>query len=60
MERCAPFDDAMELTGDVELRVEPSGAGYTRVVQPVQFHVVSTRGHDVLTEPFTARMRLGR
>ena len=60
MERCAPFDDAMELSGDVVLTVEPSGAGYRAVVQPTQLHVVSARGHDVLTEAFTARIGLGR
>ena len=40
MERCAPFDDAMQLTGDVELRVEPRGTDYRAVVQPLQLHVV--------------------
>ena len=60
MERCAPFDDAMQLTGDIELKVEPSGTDYRAVVRPVQFHVVSARGYDVLTAPFTARMGLGR
>ena len=60
MERCAPFDDAMELTGDVELKVEPSGGGYRAIVEPAQFHVVSTRGHDVLSDPFTARLSVGR
>jgi hypothetical protein len=60
MERCAPFDDAMELSGDVELTVEPSGGGYQAVVRPAKLHVVSARGHDVLTEAFTARIGLGR
>ena len=60
MERCAPFDDAMDLSGDIELRVEPSGAGYKAVLQPARFHVVSAHGHEVLTQAFTASMGLGR
>ena len=60
MERCAPFDDAMDLSGDIELRVEPSGAGYRAVVQPARFHIVSAHGHEVLTQAFTASMGLGR
>ena len=61
MQRCTPFENIMELTGDVELRVEPTREGYRAVVQPMHLHVVSARGgREVLTEAFTARMSLGR
>jgi hypothetical protein len=60
MERCTPFDDTVELTGDIELKVQPIGGGYRVDLQPTQLHVVSAQGHEVLTEPFTARMSLGR
>jgi hypothetical protein len=60
MERCTPFDGSFELTGDIELKVEPIGGGYRVDLQPAQFHVVSAQGHEVLTQPFTARMSVGR
>jgi hypothetical protein len=60
MERCMPFENNMALTGDVELRVEPVGAGYRVVVQPARLVVRSAGGHDVLTQAFTARISLGR
>jgi len=60
MQRCMPFEERLELTGDIELKVEPSGAGYRAVVQPLGLHVLSARGRQVLTEAFTARMSLGR
>ena len=60
MQRCMPLGNAMEITGDVELRVEPDGAGYHAVVRPIQLHVLSGQDHEVLTEAFTASMRLGR
>ena len=59
MERCTPFE-TMELTGDIELKVEPFSGGYRVDLQPTEFHVVSAMGHEVLTQPFTARMNLGR
>ncbi len=60
MERCTHSDGAMELTGDIELKVEPISGGYRVDLQPTQFRVVSAQGHAVLTQPFTARMSLGR
>lgn len=60
MQRCTPFDDAMQLSGDIELRVEASGTSYLAFVQPSRFHVVSAHGHDVLAAAFTARMSAGR
>lgn len=60
MERCTPFDGTVVLSGDIVLKVEPLGGGYRVDLQPAQFHVVSAQGHEVLTQPFTARMSLGR
>lgn len=60
MERCMPFVDAIALTGDIELKVEPIDGGYRVVVHPARLVVRSVNGLDVLTQAFTARISLGR
>lgn len=60
MERCNPLDGYFELSGDVELRVEPQPDGYTASVRPIDLQVISLYGVDALDEGFTARMNVGR
>lgn len=59
MERCSPIDGYIELSGDVEVRVEPRGDGYTASVRPLDLHVISSYGVDALSDPFPARMKVG-
>lgn len=59
MQRCVPFGDLLELTGNVELTVESNADNFTAVVQPVGFRVVSPHGEAVLNEPFVRHMRAG-
>ena len=59
MERCNLLDGYFELSGEVEVRVEPTAAGYTAVVHPVGLHVISTEGVEVLGQSFTARLGVG-
>ena len=54
MQRCTPFGDSTELTGDIELRIQPSVDGYRAFVQPAQLHLASRHGHKVLAESFVA------
>jgi hypothetical protein len=56
MQRCTPFGDSTELTGDVELTVQPSAGGYRAIVQPAQLHLASRHGHKMLVAPFVAIM----
>ena len=60
MQRCVPFDNHLELSGDIELEVESSGDNFRAVVQPVGFRVVSRYGEEVLNESFVRHMRTGR
>ena len=59
MERCNPLDGYFELSGEVEIRVEPGAGGYTAVVHPMGLQVISTEGVEVLDQPFTARLGVG-
>ena len=59
MQRCAPFGDSTELTGDVVLTVEPSAGTYRAIVQPGRLHLASPYGHKVLADPFTAAWHAG-
>lgn len=59
MDRCSPLDGYFELSGEVEVRVEPGIDGYTAVVDPVGLQVISTEGVEVLDQPFTARLGVG-
>jgi hypothetical protein len=60
MKRCTPFDSYLEVSGDVELRVESSGAGYRAVVLPSPLHIDSPQSHGVLTEPFVRELSIPR
>ena len=60
MERCNPLDGYFELSGEVEIRVEPAAGGYIAVVHPTSLQVISTEGTDILSESFTARLGVGR
>lgn len=60
LRRCAPLDDYIELSGEVELRVEPTADGYTAHIVPNGLVVVSMYGSETLEQPFDARMAVGR
>jgi hypothetical protein len=59
LQRCTPFDSYLEVSGDVELRVESSDAGYRAVVLPSLLHIDSSESHGVLTEPFVGYLSVG-
>ena len=58
MLHCDPFDNFVDLTGEVELRVEPRRSGYRVQVRPLGLVVASTHGVDLLDEPFEAVMNV--
>lgn len=59
MQRCVPFDNHLELSGDIELEVELSGDNFRAVVLPVGLRVVSRYGEEELNESFVRYMRTG-
>jgi len=54
MERCTPMGQGIELTGDVELRVESSTSGYSARVHPKGLLVRAAAEVHAMNEPFTA------
>ena len=58
MLHCDPFDNFVDLTGEVELRVEPRGSGYRVQVRPLGLVVASSDGVDRLDDPFEAAMNV--
>jgi len=55
-EGCTPLGEGLELSGDVDLRVESNEGGYTAHVYPKGLRVRSAAGEQTLTEPFTATL----
>lgn len=60
MQRCQPFDNHLELSGDIEMEVESNGDNFSAVVRPVGFRVVSRYGEEILNKSFVRHMRTGR
>ena len=56
MDGCTPLGEGLELSGDVELRVESDSYGYRANVHPKGLRVISAYGVQTLTEPFMARL----
>lgn len=56
MESCLPLDAYLDISGAVEVRVEPSDEGFEAVVHPQGLRVTSMYGTDVLSAPFTAKI----
>ncbi len=54
MQSCTPLGQGIEISGDVELRVETSVDGYSASVQPAGLLVRTAAGAHVLNQPFTA------
>ncbi|MEO7150661.1 MAG: hypothetical protein ABIX46_02945 [Burkholderiaceae bacterium] len=59
MRGCQPLDTYVQMSGDVELRVEPVAGGYRARVLPHPLQVTSTSGVETLSEPFDARLSVG-
>ena len=59
MLHCDPLDNFVDLTGEVELRVEPSGTSYRVQVRPLGLVVASSYGVDRLDDPFEAALNVG-
>ncbi len=60
MQRCVPFDNHLELSGDIELQVESSDHDFSAFVHPVGLRVLSMYGEEVLNESFVRHMRIDR
>ena len=58
LQECGSPDGYFELTGDVELRVEPRSGGDTAQVRPAGLQLVSQYGPDRLDESFDARLNV--
>lgn len=54
MDSCTPLGEGLELSGEVELRVEADAYGYRATVHPKGLRLISAYGVQTLTEPFTA------
>ena len=54
MQGCAPLDDDVQLTGDVELHVESYASVYSASVHPKGLLVRTSEGMHRVDEPFTA------
>ena len=59
LQRCETLDGYLELSGDVELRVEPRSGGFAAQVRAVGLELVSQYGADRLEESFDARLNVG-
>ena len=59
LQRCEMLDGYFELSGDVELRVEPRSGGFAAQVHAVGLELVSQYGADRLEESFDAKMNVG-
>ena len=59
LQRCETLDGYLELSGDVELRVEPRSGGFAAQVHAVGLELVSQYGADRLEESFDARLNVG-
>ncbi|MEO6407291.1 MAG: hypothetical protein ABIO45_00875 [Burkholderiaceae bacterium] len=60
LQRCTPLDDYIELSGDIELRVEPTASGYAAQMRPHGLQVVSMYGTEAVEQPFEAQMSVAR
>ncbi len=56
---CEPLDSYVQVSGDVELRVEPVAGGYRARVRPLGLQVTSSAGVETLSEAFDARLSVG-
>jgi hypothetical protein len=54
MKSCTPMGQGIEVSGDVELRVETNPHGYSASVHPKGLSVRTTAGVHSIHEPFTA------
>jgi len=52
MDRCVILNGRTSLTGDVEMMVFHDGDHYTASVQPIDLHVLSDAGDEVMSRPF--------
>jgi len=53
MDRCVILNGRTSLTGDVELLVFHDGDRYTARVRPIDLHVLSDAGIEVMNRPFS-------
>ncbi len=53
MDRCVILNGRTSLTGDVEMMVFHDGDHYTASVQPIDLHVLSDAGDEVMSRPFS-------
>ena len=53
MDRCVILNGRTSLTGDVELLVFHDGDRYTARVRPIDLHVLSDAGNEVMNRPFS-------
>jgi hypothetical protein len=53
MDRCVILNGRTSLTGDVEILVFHDGDRYTASVQPIDLHVFSDAGDEVMSRPFS-------
>ena len=51
MDRCVILNGRTSLTGDVELLVFHDGDRYTASVRPIDLHVLSDAGDEVMSRP---------
>ena len=60
IDQCWPLDyAAMELSGRVDLRVHPEGAGLSAIVNAQHLRIATAKGSGSVDAPFAAAMALG-
>ena len=56
LDRCVPFGEHIELSGEVELQVTRVGSRYVALVRPRGLRVASSAGTEVLVDEFGAEL----